>query len=324
MISFHFNGEIVRHPDMKQVHKYNIARRDQSGQCQNGVVFLNCAAWTEYLKERPEIQKLSSYGTCTLAGCKKCPSYCKRIEASNKKKSFTIDWKTYRKVASAAHYMIKEGTYKTIFVTLTFPRWKKEHKLTKSFYYDEITNKLFSKFAENLRKNYHCEHYIAVKEYGEKNNRVHFHLIANLPYIPFSDLNNSWVHTISGVCFPSLCALQTDKKTSCVIKNPIRAVRYVCKYVSKSFGRRSDTRVVFISNNTLIRPVKVSEIGFNHIDILKQFKSIHIKTYDYVTVLKVTDRKEFNKFCHNFLYPLFECSIKKTEFCYESTDFAPN
>jgi hypothetical protein len=255
-----------------------------------------------------------------LSGSILCPRYKDRKKQGNKKKVFTIDWKTYRKVSSAAHYMLKESEHKTIFITLTFPQWKKKHLLTKSFFYDEITNKLFSKFAENLRKNYNCNNYIAIKEYGKRFNRVHFHLLASMPYISFTRLNDSWVNTISDYCQYSNCALQTDKKTSCIIRNPNRAVRYVCKYISKSFGVKSGTRIVFISNCTLKKPITIREQNYNHIDLLKGFKSIQIKTYEHVTVFKVMEPKEFNKFCQNFLYPLFQCTIKSTEFHYKTID----
>ena len=184
MLSVHFNGEVVRHRDMNAIHRFTQERNDKENRCKYGVQFLNCAVWVKHLQERPEIQKLSTYGSCTMAGCELCPHYKQRKSAGNKKKEFTIDWKTYRKIASAAHYMLKESEHKSVFITLTFPQWIRKplinngtkksihagqpakHKLTKSFYYDEITNKLFSRFAENLRSNYKCNHYIAVKEYG--------------------------------------------------------------------------------------------------------------------------------------------------------------
>lgn len=323
MISAHFNGEIVRHRDMAIIQNRIKETNDNEHRCKYGVHFLSCDAWVNHLKERPEIKKLSEFGSCTMAGCELCPHYKKRKDQGNTKKVYSINWSIYRKISSAAHYMLKESEYKSVFVTLTFPPWKKEHKLTKSFYYDEISNILFSKYAENLRSNYNCSHYIAVKEYGERNGRLHFHLLVSLPFISFARLNDSWCNTLQDVCHYSDHAFQTDKKSSSIIKNPNRAVRYVCKYFNKSFGVQSGTRIVFISNSTLCRPVKIKEYTYNHIDYLKQFKSIQIKTYDHVTVFKVMDPKEFNKFCHKFLYPLFECSIKQTEFHYQTSESPP-
>lgn len=305
---------------MNLINQFTQERNDNEHRCKYGIHFLSCSVWIDHLKERPEIKKLSEFGSCTMAGCNKCPHYKQRKSAGNTKKVFTIDWKTYRKISSAAHYMLKEGEHKSVFITLTFPQWKKQHKLTKSFFYDEITNKLFSRFAENIRENYNCSHYIAVKEYGARFGRVHFHLLACMPFISFARLNDSWINTISDYCHYSNNALQTDKKSSCIIRNPNRAIRYVCKYVSKTFGTRSGTRIVFISNRTLRKPVKIHEQNINHIDVLKGFKSIRINTYEHVTTFRITDAKEFNVFCQKFLYPLFECTIKSTEFHYQSTD----
>lgn len=324
MLSVHFNGEIVRHRDIKAI-KYRIKERnDKEKRCKYGVQQIYCYAWTKKCIDSTDIKTISDFGACTLSGCDLCPQYKKRIEIGNKKKIYKVDWNAYRKLSSAAHYMIKESNHKTIFVTLTFPQWitkagtTAKHKLTKSFYYDEITNKLFSKFAENLKENYGCDHYCAVKEFGARNNRVHFHLLASIPFISFIKLNRSWCNTIKNVCKFSNNALQTDKN-NVIIRNPARAVRYVCKYFTKSYGKTNITRIVFISNSTLKRPVKINEIDYNHIDLLKSFKGIRIMTYEHVTVFKITEPKEFNKFCNNFLYPLFECTSKKSEFHYQNS-----
>lgn len=330
MISVHFNGEIVRHMDSQRINQWKAAQRDNLGMCKYGVAFLNCASWVRYCQDRPEIKKLSSYGSCILGGCNKCPRFTQIKKAGNSKKEYSIDWKTYRKIASAAHWMLKEGEHRTVFLTLSFPRWLKEHKLTKSFYYDEISNILFSRFAENLRKNYSCEHYICVKEYGETTNRVHFHLLATMPYISFTRLNKSWVHTIKEHCESSLCALRTDKKKSSIIKNPTRAIRYVCKYVSKCKDQRSSTRIVFISNCTLRKPVKINEVDQHHLDVLRgmksilnRFKSLEVRKYDYVTTFKITDYREFYQFCREFLYPLYECSVKTKGFKFLPSESPP-
>jgi len=328
MLTVHFNGEVVRHKDVKAIQAGIKERNDAENRCKYGQQEILCPAWQKLLIDRKEIKSLTNFGHCYLSGCILCPNYKQRIDAGKTKKKFTVDWKTYRKLSSAAHWMIKDSQHKTIFVTLTFPQWKNKrgliakHKFTKSFYYDEITNKLFSKFAENLRSHYKCDHYVAVKEYGKTNNRVHFHLLASMPFVNFGKLNNAWNHAIQDFCFYSNCALQTDKGHS-IIRNPVRAVRYVCKYFNKTYGRTSETRIVFISNKTLKQPVKINEINYNHIDLLKGYKSLYIKTYEHVTVFKITDRIEFNRFCTNILYPLFECTLKKSEFHYNISESPP-
>lgn len=377
MISMHFNGEMVRHKNMKIIAHRTAEKNAHEGRCKYGCHVFNCSAWlkhclSDYHKEQDllkqkgkEIPKLDKFGICKLNGSSLCPQYKERKKQGNTKKTFTIDWKKYRQIASAAHYLIKESEHKTLFLTLSFPQWiRKEptpgqtyksraglianHKLTKSFYYDEISNICFTKFAENMRENYDCSGYIAVKEYGETTNRVHFHIIISLPFVDFRILNNSWNNSISDCCCFSSCALRRKPGEPAIIRNPARAIRYVCKYISKTYGQTSETRTVFISNNLLSSKVKVVRRVFdyernewteietiarqsnikrsidenecNHIDYLKQFKSIKINTFEHVTVFKITDRKEFNKFCTQFLYPLFECSVKWSEFYYQPPD----
>lgn len=365
MVTAYFNGEIVRHKDMKQIQRRRAVQLDEEGRCRYGFQELYCRAWQAHCAASKIVKRITKFGRCHLGDCKGCPGRDARTKAGNKEKTFSIDWSKYRQVSSAAHLLIKESKYKTVFLTLTFPEFKTRnknnpHKLTKSFYYAYISNQCFVKFAENLRKNYNCTGYIAVKEYGETRGRVHFHLLCSLPFVDFRILNNSWNSAISDYCIYSSIALQRDWKSPAIIRNPARAIRYVCKYISKCYGQRSSTRLVFISRNLLSwtrddytkefdsakmeyynKPVievnektgkerqkrtrittikkQIPERGFNHVDLLK-FKSLQIQEYEHVTVFKVTERKEFNRFCAEFLYPLFECSLKWTEFHHQITE----
>jgi len=321
MITAHFSGEIVRHMDVKKINQIRQERYATEKRCRYGITELNCNTWVKHCQEQSEIKKISQFGRCSLCSMSVCPMRKQRTEAGNKEKKFSIDGKQYRKIASSAHWLLKEGKHRTVFLTLTFGRFKKQHKLTKSFYYDEISNILFSRFVENLRTNYDCVGYIGVKEYGEVTKRIHFHLITCLPYIPFLTLNNVWNNTISCISEYSNCALRTDKNKSAIIRNANRAVRYVCKYVSKLYGTESRTRIVFISNNILKNPISIEEQLPRFGDYyLKEFKSLRTKVYEYTTVFYITDRREFNKFCWKFLYPLFECSIKPSKMEYLKGD----
>jgi hypothetical protein len=314
MISVHFNGEIVRHFDTGQINKEIRTKYSDQHRCKYGVRFVQCDQWRKYSNELEacDVNK-------TL-----CPYHKQRQDTGKMNKEYSIDWQTYRKLSSGAHYMIKEAKSKVIFYTLTFPAWK-DKPIT-----DEQANQCFSKFAENMRKNYSCSHYIAVREHGETGDRVHFHVLCAIPFISFTKLNNSWLHAISKYCVASVNALQTDKKYSAVIRSPTRAIRYVCKYFSKVYGIKSSSRVVFVSNSLLSYTDSAGNKQSNikkslHEDMaravphaLKGLKSLKIKKYDHVTVFKVTDYKEFKSFCNNFLYPLFECSVNKTRFVYKT------
>lgn len=323
MISVHFNGEIVRHPDPDIIQKFVRHKNHDEGRCPYGLCKYKCSTYQYYVRQEPDCFAVSELKQCPFYKTDKCPGRAKRKKTGAMDKTFTMDWKTYRKCASAAHWMIKESKTKTIFFTLTFPRFKGNHKLTKSFYYDEITNKLFSRFAENLRANYSCSGYIACKEYGETNHRVHFHVLCSIPYTPFARLNRYWCDVISKYCYNYSNALQTDKKCSSVIKNPDRAVRYVCKYFNKCFGQRSRTRVIFISNAILKAPVHIREESHDTLDYIKRFKSVEFKKYDHVTVFKIRGDADYRRFCNEFLYPLFECSVNCLRFYVQKTHSPP-
>lgn len=298
MINVHLNGDIVRCPDIAAIHHRAEEIRDKHRICKYNIHEDQCAAW----------QGLFICGRCNISGSDLCPGHKKRQLLGNKEKKFKIDNSVYRKIASSAHYLVKESNNKVLFITLTFPKFKKKHKLTKNIFYNEILNKYFSKFVENLRSHYDCGGYIAVREFGKKNHRVHFHLLLSIPFIPFTILNDTWCNCIKNICVNSANALTTDKKTL-FIHNPCRALKYVCKYFAKGKGQSSESRLVFISNNIIQRP---KHFPFDVRDILEGYKSIYIeRTSDYSTCFRITNTQEFNRFCENFLYPFFELSDKK-------------
>lgn len=306
MINIHLNGDIVRCPDISAIKKKIAEDRDARNICRYNIHENQCPAWKSLqqtaLNEANFDNKRYIYGSrCHLVGCELCPGHQRQCKTGNQKKSFKIDNTVYRKIASSAHYLVKESNYKSLFITLTFPKFIK--KVT-----DNEINDHFSKFVENLRKNYNCGGYIAARERGAKGNRVHFHLLLSIPFIDFRILNDSWCNCIKDISIYSRNALTSDPKTL-FIKNPERAMRYACKYFSKCKNQVSETRLVFVSNNILQRPRQMranSEYGF-----LDSFKFDYMrKTSDYTTLFRISDPVEFNRFCREFLYPFFELSVK--------------
>ena len=186
MINVHLNGDIVRCPDMREIQARAAEIRDLHRICKYNIHESSCPAW------QIAVRTHKYCGRCSLAGSDSCPGHQIRTKLGKKEKQFKIDNQVYRKISSAAHYLVKESNNKVLFLTLTFPQFKK--KVT----YDE-TNKCFSKFVENLRTNYCCQGYIAVREFGEKSHRVHYHLLCSLPYIPFPLLNNAWCNAIKDI-----------------------------------------------------------------------------------------------------------------------------
>lgn len=245
-----------------------------------------------------------------LSGSDNCPGHIDRTLKGQRTKKYKIDNHVLRKLRSSARYLVKESDNRILFMSLTFPQFKKKVP------YNEI-NKYFSKFVENLRTNYHCGGYIAVREFGKKTHRVHFHLCISIPYIKFSTLNDSWCNCIKDICAYSKNALTSDKKTL-FITDPLRAVNYICKYFSKAKGQISSTRLVFISNNVLISS---KQYQGSIESLLLGYKGIYIhQTSDYTTAYRITDTNDFRRFCNDFLYPFFELSVKKQQSLYSYPD----
>lgn len=322
MLNLHLNGDIVRCPDIANIQRRLIEQRLQQCRCKYGMEEIKCHAWINHCNNQPDIKPISQFGRCFLSCSESCPMRTERKINGLKTKNYKIDNVVYRKISSASHLLVKTSEYKTLFLTLTFPKFKTHVTLK------EI-NRYFSKFMENLRKNYDCTGYIAVREHGSKNNRIHFHLLVSLPFIPFPILNTVWCNTIDDICEYSPNAVQTDPKTK-FINNPIRAMRYVCKYFSKAKGQLSESRLVFISNNLLSEEIKTNYVNFDtgeitidvkrvsrikkqfpvcnipYNDLLKKYKSVKVtQTSDYTTAFRITDKLEFERFCTDYLYILF-------------------
>jgi len=326
MLNVHLNGDIVSCPDAVTIKNNLIERRDASGKCKYGEIEMYCTAWQNYIRNQPEVKPFSAFGRCFMCVSPLCPHNQFRRDIGNLKKNFAITPQVYRRAASASHYMLKEFKNKNLFITLTFPPFKKHLSLNEA-------NKLFSKFVHNLRENRGLSAYIAVREHGTKNNRLHYHLLCNMPFIDFRWLNNYWCDVIADYCKRSPNAVQTDPKTK-FITNPIRAMRYVCKYFSKSIGTKSESRVFFISNNLLSKKYETGIIDretgeieikskssiqvslrrgsryYTVSDYIKQHRSIFTEkqTSEFTTSYRINDENEFQKFCNIILYPLFDFS----------------
>lgn len=304
MINVHLNGDIVRCPNMAVIQTRLKEKRDQELCCDYGTREIYCPDWYAFIQRQVKIQAFSEFGRCYLKGSDLCPMHKKRVETGKMEKSFKIDNPVYRKISSGAHYMVKESQFKTLFITLTFPKFKKGIN-------EKDINKCFSRFMENLHNNYDVTYYIAVRERGKKNNRYHFHLLLAIRFVDFNILNDAWCSAISDIANSSDNALQSDRKTL-FISRPGKALRYCCKYFAKQRGSKSKTRIVFMSMPLLLKHKK----EYCSVEtILKDYKSIYIQqTSDFTTCFRITDSKEFDKFCNQYLYALFELSDKKTDF----------
>ena len=165
---------------------------------------------------------------------------------------------------------------------------------------------------ENLRKNYYCAGYVAVRECGEKFGRNHFHVVLSIPFVPFYILNRAWNTAISDICESSPRSL-TTKRNKIILKTPANAVRYICKYISKAKGQCNEARIVFISNNLIKKPKQLDYLktGYRTIaDFFSKWNSLTVNITEYTTQLRFNDNKEFNEFCNEVLYPTFNIDDK--------------
>lgn len=178
-----------------------------------------------------------------------CPGVKKQRECGKQDKTFGIDYQTYNAIADRCAWMYQNKTYKLLFVVLTFPNFKRDVS-------ELEINEAFSKFIENMRRNYHLRHYLAIREGDGLNSRFHYHLILDMPFKPFIAINSAWNSAISDFCEHSKNAFRT-KRGSYFIRDIAGAVRYIAKYISKSIGFRSMTRIFFCDRETANALVKL-------------------------------------------------------------------
>lgn len=228
-----------------------------------------------------------------------CPAFLRSQRFGKKDKTFGIDFKTYSAIADRCAWMYQNRKHKLIFIALTFPKFKRE-------VLEYELNEAFSRFIENLRETYHLRHYLAIREGDGLIKRYHYHVICDLPYVSFARLNDAWNSSISSFCYYSSCAFRT-KKNDFYIHDVAGAVRYVSKYISKSIGERSLSRVFFTDHETAQAVVKMPFDDLSELpETTENFKSIQKKVLnDYVTRITFKTKVDQNRFFHSVIKVIF-------------------
>jgi len=303
--TLHFNGSIVCHPDTTNVHEVRQHNYKLDGKCHRGQVKYTCPAIIKYFADLSEKsgkpRRVDFEKPCILDKspeyCAMCPAHLKAKRDGSKEKSFEINNRVYNEIADRAAWLFNHSEHKLLFITLTFPEYKR--KTT-----EHEHNEAFSRFIENCRKTYDCGGYIAVREGDGVNKRYHFHLIISLPFIDFRTLNDAWLHTISDFCQYSKNALTTDREAR-FIKSVTSAVRYICKYVSKARGVKSATRVYFVDRDTAQAVIK-TRIDQPVNEFKDVYKTITAYQYnDYVCRYTIRDKAEAEDFFKTVVLTLF-------------------
>ncbi len=225
-----------------------------------------------------------------------------RVKTGKQTKSFSIDNRVYRKIASSAVRMWHRKKHKIISAVLTFPSIITEQK----------ANECFSKYIDNLNHNYRLNSHIAVLEF--KDGRWHFHCMFDMPFIYVKKLNDAWCHTFSEYFPGSSNALRLGSpKHGTVVHSVGRMVNYMCKYMTKVKDQKFSVRCYFLSHNITSRPKDLNYYDFQA--LLQEYKSIKYQ-YDYciiVTFLNTTSKGSvfWDWFTESFQtqvdYPLKTC-----------------
>jgi len=227
-------------------------------------------------------------------------------------------------------YMKENAQKEILFITLTFGEYKHGKEIT-----EQQANDCFSNFVDRLLKEHDRGNYIAVRERGENNSeRLHFHCAIELPFVDFRTLNNLWNSCIQRFCNYSGRALYTDPKAR-FIKTTTGAVRYMCKYISKSIGQRSDTRVIFVSKEVAQAVIKKRMTVEQLLELKNKYSCLKTERInDYITTYTIKYSKhdteqykkraiwQMNNLFYTFVIEMFGTKDTKPVQCYTyNTDF---
>lgn len=178
-------------------------------------------------------------------------------------KTYTITPAIIRRIASAAVVQFEQRENNLTFITLTLP-FKIEH---------HETNRAFTNFIKNLKKNYNLLSYVATYEHT-KSGQGHYHCIFDMPFVDIRSVNNAWANAI-GVNpqnYKSLVRLPAQKNRS-VVRNVTRLVKYLVKYMGK-LDAVFKAKNYFIDSELLEKSFKEID-SFEFFEVKKQSKAIY-------------------------------------------------
>lgn len=310
----HFSGRLVVQPDTSGSYFTRIKRNLETGRCRYGFKCLDCPVFINYEIERQVrtgvVEKIIPK-LCPADRDPGCPGRKKQVETGSKVKNYTFTGSTYNQVADRAAWLFHNSENRLLFITLTFPKFKRDVT-------ENELNQAFSRYVENLKKNYSCGGYIAVREGDGVTCRYHYHLVCDLPFVRFSKLNRAWLHTISDFCDFSARAVTSDPRAR-LVRSTSGLVRYLCKYLSKSRGSVSRSRILFTDRRTAQALVKC-EITERPGDFKPQYKTLMRHVYnDFCAAYTFQDPREHNKFIREVVLTWFG-SRKSKNYTYHYPD----
>lgn len=312
--TLHYNGSIVSHPDTTTNYEKKIDNYKCDGKCHRGYYLHLCTTLQSYYKkisdETGKPKAIDFNKPCHLDKSPKykndCPAYQKSKDDGNKKKTFEITNRVYNEIADRTAWMYNNGRNRLMFAVLTTPPPKKDYNETE-------LNEAFSRFVENLKKHYGLQRYLAVREIGKIGKLYHYHLILDIPFVEFARLNRAWCASLRNLAYPSKNAFRT-KKESRFIYNVAGAVRYISKYLSKTKGHKSETRLYFCDRDTALAIIKTKFDIKNPIsEIRKDYKTLSGYQYnDFVCRFSFKSELEQARFFKEIVTIMFETPYKES------------
>lgn len=243
---------------------------------------------------RVEIYKINNYvvkqgekheGTKIIEGLLKGDKPSEEKENQNKK----ARKETLNKAKNSIIRLIKANEDMNIFITLTFAK-EQDYKESK-----KSLNILFTK----LRRDYKELKYIWCLEYGDLNNRLHYHMLCNIPIeIKLSsskekksqehkELENTFSKKYWKYGFVDIRHLDQEGNTNVAL--------YVSTYITKSMENREldGFRIYGYSKKTLNKPIEEKIYTRDSMeDILSLFKGYRITFTNSYSIGYIDEKRE--------------------------------
>ena len=181
------------------------------------------------------------------AGIGKTPEIC--MELSKRDKTYSITNSDYRTIVSAAINLQARKVYQIVFLTYTFAFEPSEKE----------GNSIIKLFFKRLRRNYYDKtNYVWTKE-RQKNGRLHYHSLVDMPFISIKDLQDMYnscnIFVCGNSCPVSYCSLRLPPNHRKIDQmGAVATAKYMAKYISKERGKQYGLPCFGISKD--IRDVK--------------------------------------------------------------------
>lgn len=197
-----------------------------------------------------------------------------------KERCYMITNSAFRDLIGAAIKMQHEASFALIFLTATFPFEPTELE----------AQTIFKNFLKNLKTNYGLKKYIWCKE-RQKNSRIHFHLLSEIPFVPILVLQGAFNSAIRHIK-PSVnvnrhsLRLPNSKKFKNIVQDSKQVAKYIGKYMSKSRFEMWKLPCYQISKDLYPLSMKISEQNAMMLTRSYEHYIVTDKKYYAKTVLK--------------------------------------